>query len=115
MNGSYSVVVTDGNGCTASQSFTVANTTGIADVSGITVSALYPNPADDSFVIVLEKQEAGALLELSDVSGKLIWNEQLQSAGKQSIQVSTLHVDAGMYLLRVNGKYAGKVMVHHGF
>ncbi|MFN5208863.1 MAG: T9SS type A sorting domain-containing protein [Bacteroidota bacterium] len=115
MSGNYSVVVTDGNGCTASQSFTVANTTGIADVSGIAVSALYPNPADDSFVIVLEKQEAGALLELSDVSGKIIWNEQLQSAGKQSIQVSTLHVDAGMYLLRVNGKYAGKVMVHHGF
>lgn len=115
MSGNYSVVVTDGNGCTASQSFTIANTTGIADLQDNVVSALYPNPADDSFVIVLEKQEAGALLELSDVSGKTIWTEQLQGAGKQTIQVSALPFDAGMYLLRVNGKYAGKVMVHHGF
>ncbi len=52
--GTYTVMVTDANGCTVNGSVEVSPFTGIIDLAHLTAFDLYPNPSDGQFVLHLQ-------------------------------------------------------------
>jgi hypothetical protein len=96
--GPYAVIVTDGNGCTKTDTITVArNTVGIADVAAGTLS-IYPNPANDKvYVELADKSYAKIEVMITDMSGRTVIADELHN---NTVNVSSL--SAGVYLIRVN-------------
>ncbi|MFN8300183.1 MAG: S8 family peptidase [Chitinophagales bacterium] len=66
---------------------------------------LYPNPANQSATIVL--QETNAVLNLYDLQGRLLAQQQLQK-GSNSISIATLAT--GLYVARVSNGKAGSTI-----
>lgn len=75
-NGNYSVIVTSGNGCTASDDLQVVNV-GIENVLGENDFEIFPNPADESVTIRLGRNQ-NAELKLYNTLGQLLRNDFLQ-------------------------------------
>ncbi len=91
--GSYSVVVTDSNGCTAiSNPIIISGINELDDNNKITV---YPNPAASELIIKVSSQVQS--IRIYTVSGKLL-KEATPVAGK-NIDIS--HLTAGIYMAEV--------------
>jgi Secretion system C-terminal sorting domain len=99
-----------------------ANPNGIEEqgfLNGARLSQNVPNPANAGSTIVgyeLENSANNVSLMIFDVTGKLVgtYNEGNQAAGKHSINVSTLNLDAGVYyyaLTAGKGRIAHKMVV----
>ncbi len=57
---------------------------------------LYPNPVSSAFYLDLEP--AGQfVLTLNDATGKVLWKQNIESAGHQTIQIPVNHLPDGMY------------------
>jgi hypothetical protein len=107
--GSYTVTVTDQDGCIASATATVGTTVGIGDLSDVLSFSLFPNPATDIVHLKLELNEA------NDVA--IYWHNIL---GERVIESATVHVKSleeqfdfaafpeGIYLARI--KVGGEEM-----
>jgi hypothetical protein len=97
-NGSYSVVVTNGSGCTAvSAPFSVI-TVNIEDVVSNSTIDIYPNPVSEILNIELSKLNVNANIEINDVRGRMVMNEKI------TVQHSTFDVSgfiAGVYFVRI--------------
>lgn len=97
--GTYTVVVTDANGCTNSNTTTV----NVIDCSGINYISggvnIYPNPSNDWFVISTDA--AIQSIRITSIDGRVI--AFIQSPLTNNIQLSTqqLQLGAGMYLIEV--------------
>lgn len=65
--------------------------------------ALYPNPSNGNFTLELNlQQDDTALIEILDITGKSIYQQQLQvAAGMNQLPVSLNQIAAGTYLLRL--------------
>jgi hypothetical protein len=74
-----------------------ANTTGLNQIISETVN-VYPNPANNFFTITLNK-EVEAVLEITDLTGKLIRTENI--SGQMPNVVSTSELANGIYLLNL--------------
>jgi hypothetical protein len=61
---------------------------------------LYPNPAQDFLNIQLRETANNVLIEISDLSGKLVRSQQFNST--QLMQVETADLSKGMYLVRIS-------------
>lgn len=97
--GSYSVVVTDANGCTGSASVDVLSSVGgIAELESLTIS---PNPTDGKFWVKLALRSTEPVqLDIIDVTGKTIQQVKDNTAGAQfSFDLS--QQPAGIYLLKI--------------
>jgi hypothetical protein len=112
-SGTYSVVVTDGNGCTKSQSFVVSSTVGFAEITENTVNSMFPNPAGDLVTFSVQTSAAQSKLEVFDAVGKLVIAKDIAAKGKQNINVSTADLNNGVYFIRINGGQARKLMIQH--
>lgn len=97
-NGSYTVVVTDGIGCSAtSNPFVYSGGGGSNLVSELQLEAsIYPNPAVDFVTIELKNTEK-VLVSLYSIEGKLI----SQKEGQTKIEMNLNDVPSGMYQLIV--------------
>ena len=69
--GMYTVTVTDKNGCEAVVEVVVDLMVGTDEAEGVAV-LMYPNPAVDWVEVVLSKSNGACLVELSDVSGRVL-------------------------------------------
>lgn len=94
-NGSYAVEVTY-NGCTVTSSCTEVNQVGIIENSFEASLSVFPNPTDGQLSIVLGKPYENLQLELTDLSGKNIWN---QSFTQNSVIDLEINEPAGAYIL----------------
>ena len=102
--GTYSVTVSDVNGCSSIFSVTVGATTGIQKVALENSLHIYPNPNDGRFVIALSNPLNEAyMLEVRNALGQVVYTEQLttNSGLIKSIDLSSL--DKGIYFLAVRG------------
>lgn len=106
--GTYYVTVIDSNGCSASDSVTVSNISGIFSDRSKLHFKVYPNPASDLTTIELSNELNNGYLRLTDVSGKLV--KQLAISGTNKIQINTSRLDAGIYFVSIleNGKTVGR-------
>jgi PKD repeat protein len=98
-NGNYAVIVTQGS-CSDTSACVQIVAVGIAteNLSGI---ALYPNPSDGRFTLVLD---ANANIEIFNAIGDLIYNAAFEK-GKHSI---SLNIADGVYLLKATNDKASR-------
>jgi hypothetical protein len=81
---------------------TIANTTGINILSqndGSLNISLYPNPAKDYTILETDAAAIGAMLQITDVTGKEVMRLQISNV-KTQIPVSTLA--AGLYIVKLS-------------
>jgi hypothetical protein len=100
--GSYSVTITDANGCTKSQSFTISNTTGVEEISSQNNIKLYPNPAQNNLNIVIENVQSNGNISIVDAIGKYVYSTSIEGKGKVFTNVDLTNISNGVYFVRVN-------------
>lgn len=102
-SGTYTVVVTDEKGCTATSGpfdFTV----GMEDLTAGNYLQVFPNPVADVLVVqYLLTGGAQDHLQLIDMTGRVLWTEQILRAGEQTITIDMRSLPAGVYQLSGSG------------
>jgi hypothetical protein len=95
-NGSYTVVVSDGDCTDTSSIYHVTNVTGIDDMQGLASQInVYPNPAKD---LVYIYAPFTVNVQLAGIEGRVI------RTVKGAKQISMSDLAAGVYLLRITDK-----------
>lgn len=105
-SGSYSVLVTDSNGCSSSSVIHIAIDTtcfvSLIESSLLGNIAIYPNPVQDNFVLHLNSGGKELItLEIYDTTGKLISKARTSVEGDSKVHISTLDWQKGLYFLKV--------------
>jgi hypothetical protein len=96
-DGSYTLVVTDSNGCTdTSLVFLLVANQNTADAPAV---QLWPNPATSS-VFVMLNGGSNCLLQITDLSGKILYTEMNADLRSQH-EINLRDFSAGMYLVNV--------------
>ncbi|MDA0729502.1 MAG: T9SS type A sorting domain-containing protein [Bacteroidetes bacterium] len=98
-SGSYTVEVTDANGCSTTQTFNI--TTDISELAAGMTARVYPNPSAGEFQVVLEGGYQGLIgYQVVDAQGRLVSNGQwVVQPGQFNTQIDLSSVHAGMYRL----------------
>lgn len=77
---------------------------GIAAKSNIALT-LAPNPATDVLHISFDLQKnAGAMLEIADMTGKVVYTSADLATGANNITFTTSALQSGMYILRLHSE-----------
>ncbi len=108
--GTYSVTVTDSNGCTivAEADFTVSTKDQTSTIS----VQVYPNPASDNLYIVLPETEGESTITIYDGAKRIISEKRVTSAS-DVLKVDISQFVPGTYILQVqnkNGYFSTKVV-----
>jgi hypothetical protein len=99
--GSYALVVTDGNGCTATASF-VLQTVSAGDPSAESFAEIFPNPARDKATLAVSFPSARTLyLSIVDGAGRVCHGWTVRDALEQNIPLDIKGLPAGAYRLRI--------------
>jgi hypothetical protein len=113
-NGSYSVIITNSQGCTAlSEAFLVDNI-GINTPESIGLK-IYPNPAQD--YIVIQKKHASISIEnvmVRDLQGRLVIQIK-PVAHAEPLILNTTNLESGAYILELiveERKYSRTIILH---
>ena len=93
MNGNYSVVITDANGCTAQSLPVYFGSVGSLEQQATTVR-VYPQPADERLVV--EGLAPGTVLSLVDAAGRTVL---YRTAATDRMELDTTELPAGNYVL----------------
>ena len=106
--GSYTVEVTDGNGCSRVQNFTVGNCIGVEEQSAGTWK-VYPNPVSSGNGLTLSFAGSWSgktiTLRLVDVLGQVVSQRELTvNAGNLEAQLSTDGLAKGAYLVVIESE-----------
>lgn len=96
--GTYSVIVTDTNGCTGSAKMEVLSAANVSSIKGVTYK-VYPNPASDRFTFTSSTPLQDAVLSLIDVNGRVVSKFAVNG---DSVVVSVIDMPAGLYKLVLN-------------
>ena len=67
---------------------------------------IYPNPVSGDFFV--EGVVAGSLITIADISGRVLVQQILKDS---SGRIALSHFNSGMYLVMVDGLFAGRIMV----
>lgn len=96
--GTYSLTVTDVNGCISTNDFVVEDTLSISDLSGSLADVIvYPNPS--STIATVESN--GSTIEkvrLMDMSGKIVFQTETEAL---KVEIQTASLEQGMYFVHV--------------
>jgi len=100
--GDYTLVITDGNGCTASFDFTLTETVGNQDVSTEFFTEVFPNPATEMAWLAVAFPKAQTLhLTLLDPAGRVLSTWTVRDVIEQNIPLDLTGLPAGSYQLRI--------------
>jgi hypothetical protein len=108
--GDYCCTITDNNGCSQTTCVDIRNATGINDIAaGSGGISVYPNPNTGVFTMELSVGSGQSTVEIYNILGEKIMNEQLTKA---SNQIDLSSQPSGIYLYRVikteNGNLVGE-------
>lgn len=105
--GDYTMILTDGTGCSSSIDFTIEMNTSNSELQDDFIFSLRPNPAKDIIFIETSPRNAFELLQIYNTEGQLIKHIQTQNS---SLQIDVSEFPSGLYLmsLQVNGAYRQK-------
>ena len=96
VNGTYQCIVTDAFGCADTTNIILIDV-GLA-TNPLELPSIFPNPAIDFITVSLPTHWEGSLIELLDLSGKVLYSE------KGAEQAHTIHltsIQTGEYLIRL--------------
>lgn len=105
-NGTYAVVVTVGN-CSDTSACQVVNSLNIANTS-MDLFSIAPNPTTGSFSVAFDKNAVVEELYVTDLSGRIIFEQSNTSANPLVIDLSAER--AGVYLLNVSSSNSVKTI-----
>jgi hypothetical protein len=116
---SYTVTVTDANGCTATDVVNIQRTCRtinpdlLGTVTEPLIVSVMPNPTSGSFEVSVENQGTGYSIEIFNMIGELVYEKQGLTEDRLSVDMDK--VAKGVYILKVTsntGKsHIGKVLV----
>jgi hypothetical protein len=93
VNGSYSVTVSNANGCSAASDTIDLDGVGVADLQELREAiSIYPNPTEN---MVFIQSPVRVDVEVVSIEGRILWNV------KKAKAISLKETAAGMYLLHV--------------
>ncbi len=104
--GTYSVTVTDANGCTVTNTVVVNFTVGVPQVETGSDITVFPNPNSGEFDMTINSAENNDFtIELTNVLGQVVYSESLENFSG----ITTKHFDVtvygkGVYVLSVQSK-----------
>lgn len=99
--GSYTLNITDANGCTASKSFTF---TSIEDLSSINELKVYPNPLSGQQLSIdlVAEENMDATIELYDNSGRMVRAVNANFVtGANSLRLDMSNIHPGVYIVKI--------------
>lgn len=98
-SGTYSVTVTDANGCTGSDTIVVNVSASVQYVNGVKYS-LYPNPASTLLNLETEGNLVGSTLRLIDTKGSIVYENVLTG---NNTQINVSEMASGLYHATITG------------
>ncbi|MFZ7115671.1 MAG: CotH kinase family protein [Bacteroidota bacterium] len=105
ISGDYSVLVTDANGCSASDTISISIISKNGSVTSHMQSEVYPNPFVDQITIRFEYSDTDKLVKLFAANGKLISEKQIAKFEMQMI-LDASELASGVYFLSIEDKYS---------
>lgn len=100
--GTYVVTITDDNGCSITDSVTIDFTSNIYESAGLKAFRVYPNPAQEQFMVLLEMETPHAVsLRMYDLHGRQVMSRQYDSATRTEVSLEVAELPVGLYLLDV--------------
>jgi subtilisin-like proprotein convertase family protein len=115
--GTYTVTITDDNGCTQSFTYTVVSQLGIdGETTGLGTINFYPNPSNGQLNMSVAGFAGSTLqLEVLDMNGKVVFIKQIKNAPESFIQEMDLRtLTMGTYFIRVtseNGVHTSRIII----
>jgi hypothetical protein len=103
--GNYAIYVTDANGITATQPFTINNNiSGLAENS-IPSIKVFPNPANDRLFVSAQNISD---VEIYHVSGQIVLHQVVNN--ENTIQLNISELASGSYFIKVKARQHQKVL-----
>jgi hypothetical protein len=111
LDGNYSVVVYDSNGCSGTSTPYYYSAVGIYNIANSDVIDIFPNPASSLLTVNVNKSLENHLLKVYDISGRIVFNSVLEN-GINKIDVSSF--PEGVYVAETenaNGKIVKRILI----
>lgn len=101
--GTYTVTVTDGNGCTADTSVVISQPVGVV---GATAQALglrlFPNPTQHTATLELSLLSSSQVnIEVYNVTGQVLFSQNAEQIGTQQYELPVANFAQGVYFVKV--------------
>jgi len=113
-DGTYTLTVTDENGCTAEEVVTLTDV-GLAEVVGDLVINFMPNPTNGQMVMELGQPVNDAILEVFDGAGRRVFRQEALSIGSR-LPLDLGNLADGVYQIRLTVDQSSatqRVIVRH--
>jgi len=99
-NGSYTIIVTDQFGCTATSAPFIVEDVSVSEYNLDETVTIAPNPNNGRFELFFANQKGDAILEIYNALGMLIYHQTIESV-KQSHSLD-LNLPKGIYYLKLS-------------
>lgn len=100
--GTYSLVVTDSNGCTTSLSQILKETVAAAEPTDGWLAVISPNPAHDFTFLNLKMPVAQDVrLSLCDAAGRILWTGFERNLTERRVRIDLAGLPAGIYQVKI--------------
>jgi hypothetical protein len=107
-DGTFTVLVTDANGCSASDTVTVNVATAASSQEARELLVIaYPNPAQDALVLLHNGLQGETGIAVYDGTGRIVLYDVPRLAAEAVYRIDTRDWTNGLYRVRV--EYRGKV------
>jgi PKD repeat protein len=102
-SGTYTAVITNAQGCSSSATNNYEiSTTGIEEENGVQQIAVYPNPTNGQFEVVLKGGEAIQSIAIYDAIGRKIYASSQGQAGNTRYLIDISSNTAGLYFVEIS-------------